>query len=264
MGLDIYLQRYDDYQKSKDLEKRYNDYSEEVWGENAKDGNYEKLTDEQKNEFREKERIFAESLGLDKYGSHTEGVESIEIDSIFYPDHYFKIGYFRSSYNEGGIQRILKNLDLPDLNYILDREEGEYEFQPNWGLSLVRVQEVIEKLSKAGNYRVHHVSNNIFSPNTQIKNEKDALKVFLEEVNRNNKSDYNYSNATGEYFFHEPLKVLGLIPGTFNLIREMDCVYVVTEADNEWYVNALEIVKETIEYVLSKENKEQYYLRWSG
>lgn len=35
--------------------------------------------------------------------------EKIEIDSKVYPDHLFKVGYLRSSYNGGGIERVLGN-----------------------------------------------------------------------------------------------------------------------------------------------------------
>ena len=55
-----------------------------------------------------------------------------------------------------------------------------------------------------------------------------------------------------------------MIPGTFKILNEMSCVYVVTESDNTWYIQALEIVRDTIKYVLSKEDKEKYYLHWSG
>jgi len=55
-----------------------------------------------------------------------------------------------------------------------------------------------------------------------------------------------------------------MIQGKEKIFGERDCVYVVTESDNSWYLQALEIVRETIEYVLSRENKEQYYLHWSG
>ena len=74
--------------------------------------------------------------------------------------------------------------------------------------------------------------------------------------------DYGYSNINGDFYFNEPQKVLAIIPGKQVLLGERDCVYVVTESDNTWYNNALEIVKETIEYVLSQENKEQYYFEY--
>jgi hypothetical protein len=264
MGLDIYLEKYDDFNKTKELEEKFRIGETEIWEGNDDDENYKLLTEEQKEQYREKVKNFAESLGLDKWGSDKKGRETIELDSVKFPDHYFKIGYFRSSYNEGGIQRILRNLNLPTLDYIFDRENDEYEFQPNWNLALERVREVREKLSQAGNYRCFSASANIFASDNTIKSEGDAIKTFLEEVNRESRSDYNYSNAKGDFFIHEPLKVLALIPGTNKILRERDCVYVITESDNTWYINALDIVEETIEYVLSRENKEQYYLHWSG
>jgi hypothetical protein len=88
----------------------------------------------------------------------------------------------------------------------------------------------------------------------------------MEELSKKKQGDegYNYSNSNGEFSFHEPQKVLAMIPGTYKIFNEQPCVYVVTESDNSWYIQALEIIRDTIKYVLSKENKEQYYLHWSG
>jgi hypothetical protein len=62
----------------------------------------------------------------------------------------------------------------------------------------------------------------------------------------------------------EPLKVLAMIPGIQTVLGTRPCIYVVTESDNTWYLQALEVVRETIEFVLSQEDKELYYLHWSG
>lgn len=113
----------------------------------------------------------------------------------------FKIGYFRSSYNSGGINRVLANMGLPTLDEIMGANDN-YVFQPNWKKALENVESVIEQLKTNGAYRVE--------------------------------------------------------------LGERDCTYVVTESDNSWYIQALEIVKETIQYVLNSETEEQYYLHWSG
>jgi hypothetical protein len=126
--------------------------------------------------------------------------EKVEIDHPDYPDHYFKIGYFRSSYNESGINRILKNMDLPTLNEVFNISDVEYYFQPDWQKALENVESLIVEFQKKGAYRVR--------------------AVYPE----------NFGN----------------------------------EVDNSWYIQALEIVKETCKLVLSKEDKEKYYLRWSG
>lgn len=261
MGLDIYLSRYDDFNKAKALESEYREFEEAIWKEA---GEYDSLTQEQKDDISKKCKDFAESLGLDKWGSCETGTETIELDHPTWPEHMFKIGYFRSSYNGGGIERILRNLGVSTLSDIFNHtSDGEYEFRPDWQASLDRCEEAIATFTKVGAYRVHHVSSNMFrEPN--IHSEKEALDAFLNELSAHENAEYNYSNGVGEFSVHEPMKVLAMIPGTYKIFNEMPCTYVITESDNSWYLQALEIVKDTIKYVLEKENKEQYYLRWSG
>lgn len=260
MGLDIYLYRYDNYNHTKELENKYNEFSEKLWNQA---GPYESMSQEEKDVISAKCKEYSLSLGLDEWGSDKTNREQIEQDHSDYPDHYFKIGYFRSSYNSGGIEQILRNLGLPTLHDIFKNEDEEYQFQPNWEESLSRCEEVIKMFREKGAYRVNHVSQNMFSkPN--IHSEKEALDIFMSELNKHKDEKYNYSNSNGEFNFGEPVKVLAMIPGTTRIFKEEPCVYVVTESDNIWYIQALEIVRDTIKYVLSKENKEQYYLHWSG
>jgi hypothetical protein len=259
MGLDVYMYRYDDYKKTKELETKSNKYSEELWNK-FDDVNYADMTQEDKDRIHESVRLYNIELGLGENGEDPKS-EKIEITHPDYPEHYFKIGYFRSSYNDGGINTILSNLGLPTLYEIFNKEEDEYDFQPDWDLALKNVIDVIADFKEKGGYRVRTVHANIFSVPT-ISSEEEALREFLSEVRPD--CDYNYSNMKGEFSYHEPLKVLALIPGIHKLFGERECTYVITGADNTWYIEALEIVKATCEYVLSKENKEQYYLHWSG
>ena len=115
MGLDIYLYRYDNFEKTRQLEENYNSFYEKLWNDA---GEYESLTKEQKDEISSKVQEYALSLGLDKWGSPINGMEQLEESHPDYPDHYFKLGYFRSSYNSGGIERILRNLGLPTMDDI--------------------------------------------------------------------------------------------------------------------------------------------------
>ena len=271
MGLDIYLYRYDDFKKTQELEETYSKLTKNIWEGNDENEKYNLLSEEQKQEYRNKELEIANSLGLNRWGSHEDGKTHIELNSKSYPEHMFKIGYFRSSYNDGGIERILRNLNLPTIAKVFDHEHDEYIFQPNWEKSLTRIIDLINKFKECKPYRVHSVSSNMFNK-PMVKNEKDALNIFLDEIKKDQESSekyperekYNYSNINGEFSFNEPLKVLALIPGTQNILGERECVYYITESDNTWYLEALEIVKETILWVLSQENKEQYYLHWSG
>ena len=59
-------------------------------------------------------------MGLDVYlvrGPHVDGCsgDHVSIDSTRHPEHFFKIGYWRSSYNDGGINAVLRQYGLPDL-----------------------------------------------------------------------------------------------------------------------------------------------------
>ena len=260
MGLDIYLSKYENFEETRRKEQDYNQYSEEYW---AKLGEYSDLTDEQKEEARTHIKEYANSLGLDDWGSDENTVESIEFNDEQYPAHMFKIGYFRSSYNESGIERILTNYGLPTMGEVFGRDNDEYLFRPDWETADKRAKQLIQVLKEKPEYRAHAVSGNIFRGNKDLpQSESDAMKIFLKEFNKTN--DYNYSNSDGEFFPEKPMNVLAIIPGIKTLLGERPCSYVIYEESNQWYIQALEIVSRTIEYVLKQEDKDKYYLRWSS
>lgn len=271
MGLDIYLYRYNDLDKTLQKEKAYEKASEENW---QKYGEYDSLTDDHKETIRKGNKKIALEMGLNEDGSDSSNYEKMERNSSLYPEHYFKMGYFQSSYNESGMERILKNLGVPTLHDIFQPAD-EYYVKPNWEDSLERAKNALELLRSKPAYRCFDVTYNEFSGHPAghpIKNESDAMVVFLKELEKNaqkpaDSESYNYSNKEGEFFFAENLKVVALIPGVHKRLfvdEYLPCVNVVYESSNEWYIQALEIVIETIEFVLSQENKNQYYLRWSG
>lgn len=260
MGLDIYLYKYEDFEESFRKEKLHEEFSESLYAGLE----YSKLSEGQKEELRVKNKAHAESLGLDQYGIDETGKEQIERPNERYPAHYFKIGYFRSSYNGSGIERTLRDMSLSTLSDIFGREEGEYAFSPDWEGSLKKINSLIEDFSKKGAYRVHSVAANMFR-NSAVMTPKDALSTFLEELELSKEGGPDsYTNINGEFYFGEPLKVMGMIPGIQNNLRVEKCVYIITESDNTWYMQSLEIVRDTIQFVLDQKDKEKYYLHWSG
>ena len=258
MGLDIYLKRYENFEATRAAETEYNSLTDEIWN-NC--GEYDDLSEDQKESLRAQDEENAKRLGLDRWGSDETNVESIEMPHPNYPDHYFKIGYFRSSYNNSGIERILKNMGVPTLHEIFSVEKEDYYIQPNWDEALINVNSAIEKLKLEPAYRIRDVGANIFSE-PEVNSPEDAMAILKKRLKEG--SDNNYSCSDGEFMFSEPDKVIAFIPGFSHVFRKTPCVYVVTESDNTWYIEALEIVKSTIEYVLSKDKREQYYLHWSG
>lgn len=259
MGLDVYLYKYENKPKTDRLESEYETVSESNWNEN---GGCSNLSDEQKEAVRQKNKSLAESLGLDEYGDDKINKVCIKMDSTIDKDHIFKIGYFRSSYNDGGINRVLENLGVPTLYDIFEAGD-EYCFQPDWERALERCCQAIAELEGKGNYACFKSAPNMFSP-PECESEQRALEIFVEEV-KNNGSFEQYSNLKGAFYQRKPLKVLALIPGTDSMLgRTMPCTYVVIEGENAWYLTALKIVKETIEYVLSQSDINKYYLHWSS
>lgn len=271
MGLDIYAYKYKDFAKTQDLEKRYEEESKKTWDPNGR--KYEELAQEEKDGASERAKEFALSLGLDESGSDEKGKEQIEIDSKKYPEHYFKIGYFRSSYNAGGINTVLGNLLGKDLHYIFQPDE-EYYVQPDWEDAKTRTQEMISELKevvKNGNtLRVESICHNELIGlvnNEDIDDEKKALNVFLKEKKDHEKGPLSYENRRGSFFLEEPLKVRGFILGArkrFFVDQKLPCVYAIYESDVSWYLQALEIVEETIDYILALPDKDKVYLHWSG
>ena len=262
MGLDIYLYRYDNFEETQRKEKESNDFSEKNW----EGKEWDKMTEPERDELYAKDHAFNESLGLDKYGSDKTGKECIEIPSEKYPGHYFKIGYFRSSYNGGGINHILENLGLPRLDKVFNVNPDDYNVQPDWVKVKANLQKLLEDFKSKPGYRVHTISNNIFQPEKGPTSKKDALDIFMSEVEKHKEwgSDEGYSNINGEFYIKTPMKVLGLIPGKENLLGTRNCVYIVTESENQWYEEAIEIMIDTCDYVLAQDNINQYYLHWSG
>src|SRR6185295_11284101 len=142
MGLDVYLYRYDVEKAVMDkLEKQYETASNKAWHFGGK--TYEQLTAAEKSQARATNKATALKLGLDKDGEHP-GKVKIEIDSALYPDHMFKIGYLRSSYNDEGINRVLRNAGLHDLSEIFQPGE-RYAFRPDWDEALARAKYVLDR-----------------------------------------------------------------------------------------------------------------------
>jgi hypothetical protein len=220
-------------------------------------------------------------MGLDVYLRYGKD-DSIQHNSEKYPNHYFKIGYFRSSYNSWGLNSVLTRTIGKDLYYIFERPGEKSDFKPKWSDCRMRCIDVIEEFSefvkKIGNVSVMCVSPRIFikEGDSIPENEKDATDIFLKvkEGKENSLAFRSFSSGDGRFHL-DGLKCYGFIPGKDYSGR--DCTYVVFEPELEDdeglpgdvykdYIKALEIVLETIDYILDKPVKEakKYQLHWSA
>lgn len=190
MGLDVYLKKYNtdlDTVQAREAEAR--EKSEQIWAEYPK---YEECTQQQKDEADQRVKDWYEENGFDRWGELSgKDVEGIEINSEIDPDNMFKIGYFRSSYNSGGINHVLREqLGGRDLYWIFQPND-EYYVRPDWAMAYGRVQQLIrewgERLERDGSFHINECRYNEFMGKPEdnpIKSEEDVLRVFEAEYEK--------------------------------------------------------------------------------
>lgn len=266
MGLDVYLRRYENFGDFQAREKAAEEATDALYKSRfPNEGDYDKLTKEQQLAFWEESRNIERSHGT--YYGEEVGRTGIRLDSTQYPDHHFKVGYFRSSYNDGGINSVGRRLGLPGLYEIFDPGD-DYEFAPDWSGCKERANSVLAqwraKASELGDLSVRAFDGNPFIVPT-IHSESEAMAVYQKTIARGSSFD---AYETGEGFFtKDPLQVLAVIQGTKERLgRPAPCQYLIVRDPGayEFYIHALEIVLETINYVLSQPDPEKYILHWSG
>lgn len=266
MGLDVYLTKCANLAELKKAEAEY---------ELATEGLYEDgKTDADREAGR---KAAAQKFGTDEWGK-APGRETIEHSSAIDPAHYFKVGYFRSSYNEGGINNVLRRAGCMDL-YAIFEPGDEYEVRPDWDACLARTNQAIEQYtaflaSDGGKYCVAKLSPMY---DHGVATEKEALDLFVKTMAERHSGfgDCDFSNRDGE-FYPQGITVRAVITKTYerpsnpilSFINQPTSflIYDKPQEDGkeDWYLTALRIVKETIEYVLAQPDREQFYLRWSS
>ena len=272
MGLDIFLRHCSNLDAEIALQDEAERLSEENW--NALGKKYDDLNDEEKEAIREKNRLMYESMGLDIHGSskHMIGVEH---DSVTAPDHLFKVGYLRSCYNEGGINSVMTRNKLPTLYDIFGVNGEEYYVKPDWSASLQRAEAAIvgyraHLMDPMSRFDVMTICSPIFEGVPDAAAAMELFKKERQKYEETKNSPYpmtSYGNREGDYFM-EGTKAYGFIAnsgygGGFHVVYEKDSL---ENIEDEWYLQALKITKETIEYVLSQPEEERgnYCFGWSG
>lgn len=288
MGLDVYLRRYENFEDAIRREDEYEKRSSKEWEEA---GGYNALDESQRKEVKERTDKIKEELGLNSYGSvGAPDVIEIENNSSKHPNHLFKVGYFRSSYNGSGFNRMLPDLcGHEGLYKIFNNEKEEYYVRPDWDEARKETVIAIEMLKKAMKnkiFRAHSLRNSAFINSARTnnfadvpKNEEEAKNVFMKKFEEwtKDKNDFCggcFESKEGLFSIKKPLEIYGIINGVSNnilsLLRgetsfEPGLFIIMEESDNaKWCLAALEIVLETIDYVLDQCDSNKYYLHWSA
>ena len=284
MGLDVSLRKFKDFEGTKKRNKDYEEKSEKIWDEEMKKfgkKKYEELTKNERETISAMTDELSDKLGLGEYGEVKDDPIDVCEDSKKYPKHYWKIGYFRSSYNSGGFNTVIRGLIDADLYSIFDKTCDEYYFRPNWIESRKRAKQALKDLKTLvtgnGTFRALHVDCTSFSKTGVPKDNKEALDIFLEERKKyleqkkgNNNTFQHYSNMYGEFSMGKPIEVFAFVKGerSFSLSGKNPdpCIYAIINDTHEYaYLKqCLEIVVENCEYVLEQKDYNNYYLGWSA
>lgn len=280
MGLDIYLRRYTDKAEYDRVNDEFEARTSALWESICGVGD-QKPTEEQTGRYNAERLKVAQELGCEPWGELPELKHNIELPSAIDPEHYFKVGYFRSSYNDSGIERITENLIGKRALHFIFEPGDEYEFQPDWRACRARAvavhREFVETIEKQGPYRVIRKGYNEFLglPNNHpIKSERDALAAFVrtkEEDRRRASSEDStrwFSNRDGDFFLGKPIQIEALITGVerrFFVDEFLPCTYAVYRDDEgfAWYEKALRIVIETCDWAIENDPS-TLWLAWSG
>lgn len=284
MGLDIYLyksnstiEEIEAYEAQK--EKASNAFCEKLDKKYNTVGENTKRSDEYWGEFREWEKLYGT-----EYPEPQD--ELIEFDSKIDPKHYFKVGYCRSSYNNGGINHVLYNAIGENLYTIFFGEDdnNDYLVKPDWAAVRQRALSAHESysnfLNKTGDIRVMDIHNNVFVNRSELPTSpKAVMDIFVKQQTQHDeyfaqnadtdwkKRDLDwYSNRDGEFFLGKGIEILAAIPG-INSTFKCDSVYLIyreKRTDKNWYLTALDILVETCDYVLSQPDSQKYCVRWSS
>ena len=281
MGLDVYLYKCPDIKYAAAMEEAYEAELSKIYDEWGKIDDKGTPTKEQEEEFNNKRAAAREKYGIDGY-SHKSRIQ-IHLDSKTEPEHLFKIGYMRSSYNSNGINRIADVFDLPDLYSIFEVDNDEYYQEHDWDTIYVNIKQAIEKWQAHvdgpwGKYGVHQFRPS-WRPDDGVGSEHEALERFnieylskKEEIDKDDWKKSGWCSSHGE-FYPQPLKVVAMISRVWDSTKPSNYhnwpnTFVVYERDDtsvmDWYVTALKIVQEMIEWILEQEDKDQYIMGWSG
>mgnify|MGYP000980987784 FL=1 len=93
------------------------------------------------------------------------------------------------------------------------------------------------------------------------------MEAFLAQQKKG--IQYDFRSGTGS-FFKKPVRVVALIQGeaefVFGGVQNVSSFLIIENEDRmyDYYLKSMEIVLETIEYVLRKKDPSKYRLAWSS
>jgi hypothetical protein len=241
MGLDVYLYKFNGdnlkeaFKAKGDHYEAVEEIKSKIWDESLNGREFDELSSEEHDERRRKQEDAVQTyirehqlpLLSDGYGGLELDESEVEFPSKTDPDHMFKIGYIRSSYNDSGIDRLIEQRTGKSLADIFGLGD-EYTFAPDWAKAKGELEFLLTVFDNDEGFRVMEEGPNPFSdPQTLPTSEKDALAIFTEENEREWSHDGGYSNIHGA-FYPKGIEIQAIIPGTKEFMgRQIPTTYII-------------------------------------
>lgn len=280
MGLDAYLYHSNNWEKSLKTEQEIEELDRRVW-DNCK-GDDSHMTDDAFRDYKRTLLEEAEKQGFivirtpSEDGADTNdtsfiidtGITEYTKDSELYPEHLFKIGYFRSSYNDAGFNNVMRSMGFPDLYDVFktlsDVDDTSYKVI-DWKAARACIDLAIKKMTSTFPTGLWFLDLNRVSyygkGGKEVPSAAEALSITEKELESSlsKKTPFSsYANANGE-FYTKGLQTVAIV-GRRWLVYKLD----ETDGGIDWYLKAAKIVKETIDFVLGQPDPQNWRLYWSA
>lgn len=238
----------------------------------------------------------ARSLGLSEDGGpeHVPGCRRISIPIPGEEEHPFSIGHWTLERSAVGLNQVLNAYCGRDLYWVVPearKVDPEFPYiQPDWEAAQFRAEDLLEdlraKARKSDAYEV--IDLNPLSeegPAFDVHGPAQALQLFLWERDWREKTKpeeeplYAYTTPSGMFMFDGPNpdggrfvspRLRAVVRGVRRASEEdkrevFPANYLIVEWEApqlEWYIKAMQRVRETLRYVADRSRTERYYLRW--
>lgn len=270
MGLDVSVYKYTgdgDFDALTKLKQEWDEFTEILYEDYRKDEGDEAGDARKERALKASKHMDWEGLSFGEnplWDYEVAGFERVEGKSAIHPDHLFGIGYWRSSYNASGLDRILSQYIGTSMGELVGND-GAYEFVPDWEKARERIIQAKKDLENADTDYSVYVVDTYHGP--QASDEAGVLAIFKEHKNRE-RPDHpfagsGYSSMDGHFHIGSGMTVEAMIPMK-GVLGGTSLGLVIKQPLHESYFQSLDIMVETCDHVLSHDEPERFYLHWSG
>ena len=188
-----------------------------------------------------------------------------------YPDHPFKLGFFISADNEDGFDAVLEpKIDVSLNKLFLDASvwnlhEGALPTEVcsennDWARIKEGVDLAINRLNRyllhypwlcVREMRVEDIDFDIAEEEVQIETLQEVLRFFNDEIDLHNENPGWVRNHSGIFYLSNQTKTFALVRGKNSDGEKTIFVLQESNLGPDYYMQGLEIIRETIEEILN-------------